>query len=821
VAGKPGRRWGELRGEYAEVRQLAGTLRDIADSRGVTLRMLEARMAYGHSAISQSLSGSKRPAWDFITAFLAACAGNDGHARAVLERRVRPLWEAAAPGRARRAADLMPRPAVSAELHSWVAALRDAADAQQMVANVQLSVGRYQVLAGGLLEMLSRLAKATETLTAERDALSSQLREHIGIARELSETRARLNSTQQRLDAAERLQAETSQRLEQALRQLEEAERLKYDAMSQAASARKRLAELEQYAITAPVDPAGQVSPREDFADGLMGGTDQEAAEEILRRVDDALDEEAANLDELRSEVSRTRLAGPPSDGLSADNSSTSPGNAGRYLSSAYATGQAAWVTNPTGRIAEDWPEGVQPEGSAQAQRRWREGIASAAPFDMGYHVRTGTGSYRYFEITAVPISQDGRILEWSVTSMDVTSLWQAGQYQVAQADPDSADLDAPPAISSQPGQVKSSLADAGPDRAHQPGNAHAAPRNGQIVTFYSFKGGTGRTMALANVAWILAANGLRVLVSDWHLEAPGLHRFFQPFLEPSVTEQPGIIDFIRKWEWKAHHADIEPEALHTPSEKSRKAAEEELSRLIHGYIDEMERYAIPLTWAFPGQGALHLWTSGKQTNGAYQTALSTLDWDNFYDHLYGGPFFDALRQYVKSSYDYVLIDSATGLNDIASICTVHLPDIVVDCFTLSTQSLEGAADIARMIEAHKREITILPVPMRVDRRESIKNNNGRMIARRLFGHLPADMLETDRNKYWEASEVPYRVSYPYNDTLAVFDDQQENPASLLAAFERITGYITEGAVTRLPRINDSERRRAKLLFKNQDISGH
>ncbi len=30
----------------------------------------------------------------------------------------------------------------------------------------------------------------------------------------------------------------------------------------------------------------------------------------------------------------------------------------------------------------------------------------------------------------------------------------------------------------------------------------------GQIVTFYSFKGGTGRTMALANVAWILAANG-------------------------------------------------------------------------------------------------------------------------------------------------------------------------------------------------------------------------------------------------------------------------------------------------------------------------
>lgn len=34
----------------------------------------------------------------------------------------------------------------------------------------------------------------------------------------------------------------------------------------------------------------------------------------------------------------------------------------------------------------------------------------------------------------------------------------------------------------------------------------------GKIITFYSFKGGTGRTMALANVAWILASNGRKVL---------------------------------------------------------------------------------------------------------------------------------------------------------------------------------------------------------------------------------------------------------------------------------------------------------------------
>lgn len=67
------------------------------------------------------------------------------------------------------------------------------------------------------------------------------------------------------------------------------------------------------------------------------------------------------------------------------------------------------------------------------------------------------------------------------------------------------------------------------------------ASRDGRIVTFYSYKGGTGRTMALANTAWILAANGNRVLAVDWDLEAPGLHRFFHPFLDPRPSAPPPV----------------------------------------------------------------------------------------------------------------------------------------------------------------------------------------------------------------------------------------------------------------------------------------
>jgi CobQ/CobB/MinD/ParA nucleotide binding domain len=71
-------------------------------------------------------------------------------------------------------------------------------------------------------------------------------------------------------------------------------------------------------------------------------------------------------------------------------------------------------------------------------------------------------------------------------------------------------------------------------------------PPEGRIITFYSYKGGTGRSMALANVAWLLALNNQRVLVIDWDLEAPGLHRYLHPFLDdPELVETRGLLDFV------------------------------------------------------------------------------------------------------------------------------------------------------------------------------------------------------------------------------------------------------------------------------------
>jgi cellulose biosynthesis protein BcsQ/tetratricopeptide (TPR) repeat protein len=319
---------------------------------------------------------------------------------------------------------------------------------------------------------------------------------------------------------------------------------------------------------------------------------------------------------------------------------------------------------------------------------------------------------------------------------------------------------------------------------------------DGRVVTFYSFKGGTGRTMALANVAWILAANGRRVLVADWDLESPGLDRFFQPFLgEHEVREGPGIIDLIRDYERMALKTD--------PANRAE----------IIGDLSLVQPYAFSLDWEFP-DGSIDFLSPGK-LNRDYVAALSGLEWDNFYESLNGGEFLDALRADMKRNYDYVLIDSRTGLSDIADICTLHLPDVLVDCFTLSTQGIEGAARIARDIkQRHKdRGIRLLPVPMRVDQAEKEKVDAGRLVAMRQFPGLPEGMTDAQRREYWASIEVPYQAFYAYEETLAVFGDEPGKPLSLLASFERLTAQITQGAITRLPPLDEQLRKRTMLKF--------
>nr|WP_221382475.1 FxSxx-COOH system tetratricopeptide repeat protein [Actinoplanes polyasparticus] len=322
---------------------------------------------------------------------------------------------------------------------------------------------------------------------------------------------------------------------------------------------------------------------------------------------------------------------------------------------------------------------------------------------------------------------------------------------------------------------------------------------NGRIVTFYSFKGGTGRTMAVANTAWILAANGLRVLAVDWDLESPGLHHYFRPFLlDKKLRHSRGVIDMIRDF---AAGAVVEP-------------GDPNLGR----YAD-VEREAVSLSWRFPGGGLIDLLPAGQQ-NPAYSSAVSTFDWPTFYDQLGGEQFLTELRENMARRYDYVLIDSRTGLSDSAGMCTVTLPDTVINCFTLNEQSIDGAVAVAESIRrlSSRRPVRILPVPMRVEDAELLKLETGRDHARLRFAPF-LEMTTEQALDYWGNVEVPYKPFFAYEEILATFGERARQEHSLLSSFERLTTIITGGQVTEFPALDERERRQWLSLYERQKPS--
>jgi hypothetical protein len=331
----------------------------------------------------------------------------------------------------------------------------------------------------------------------------------------------------------------------------------------------------------------------------------------------------------------------------------------------------------------------------------------------------------------------------------------------------------------------------------------------GRVLTFYSYKGGTGRSLALANVAWILANNGLRVLVIDWDLEAPGLHRYFTPFLiDPNLRETTGLIDMVWDFATEAMSTDLgddDPEWFKP--------------------LADFRKYAVALRYDFPDGGVLEFVPAGRQ-DASYAERVGSFAWKRFYEEMGGGIFLETAREQAVSGYNYVLIDSRTGVSDTSGVCTIHLPDILVICFTANNQSIRGAAAVAATVRAAwaaepgrpGRPKRIIPLLTRVDPFEKTKLNLRRDLAKAEFTGLLTDAVAPDGQGL---PELPYIPFFSYEETLATFADRPgEREAALLPALERLTGLVTEGRYTSLGKPpEEAERRRILDLFEGRDAA--
>jgi len=195
------------------------------------------------------------------------------------------------------------------------------------------------------------------------------------------------------------------------------------------------------------------------------------------------------------------------------------------------------------------------------------------------------------------------------------------------------------------------------------------------VVTFYSFKGGVGRTMALVNVGVELARRGNRVLLVDFDLEAPGLETFNLGVREP---EAAGITEFVGRY-------------------------------IDTGEAPDVGEYIYECPGVGGKGGRLWIMPAGKP-DPSYPARLHSIDWQRLYSEHDGYLLFEDLkeqwRQLLKPQY--VLIDSRTGHTDVGGICTRQLPDAVVVLFFPNEQNLSGlvkvVSDIRREAERPRQK---------------------------------------------------------------------------------------------------------------------
>ena len=283
------------------------------------------------------------------------------------------------------------------------------------------------------------------------------------------------------------------------------------------------------------------------------------------------------------------------------------------------------------------------------------------------------------------------------------------------------------------------------------------------FVTFYSFKGGVGRSMALINTAGILAGRGFRVLVIDLDLEAPGLS-----YLDPNVPDvspeeripkqcslQLGFVDLLSDAKERGEAADLF--ALSVSNLASRYTQPYHLP-------DELREFK---------DGSLHIMPAGR-FDSHYAQRFDALNLRELYQEGLGEPLIRAFKKKFAEAdlYDYVLMDSRTGFSDEAGICTRDLADYLMILSGLNHQNIQGTCEFLKALrvatDGKKRfQIILSPVPNGeddlVDQREA--------------------MAKASFEEAWGA-EVDLFLQIPYHPQLALTEEPH--------IFRRRRGYLFE-----------------------------
>lgn len=216
-----------------------------------------------------------------------------------------------------------------------------------------------------------------------------------------------------------------------------------------------------------------------------------------------------------------------------------------------------------------------------------------------------------------------------------------------------------------------------------------------KTVTFYSYKGGTGRSLLLANIAHYLARLGKRVVAVDFDFEAPGLH--YKLNIHPAVVPERGAVDYLLA----TSQGEGPPKNL----------------------LDYLVQVPLPEGT----KGSLHLMPAGSAPTGEYWKGLTALLRQDLFTNPEGSGLaaFLELKARIEEELqaEFLLIDSRTGVTELAGVTTTVLADKVVCLMLANLESQAGTRAVLRSLRHAPRlkrqpPIEIIPVLSRVPERD-------------------------------------------------------------------------------------------------------
>lgn len=200
-----------------------------------------------------------------------------------------------------------------------------------------------------------------------------------------------------------------------------------------------------------------------------------------------------------------------------------------------------------------------------------------------------------------------------------------------------------------------------------------------KTITFYSYKGGVGRSLTLSNIAMRLADLGKKVCIIDFDLEAPGLHLKFNDYIDQSTIKK-GIVEFISEYQ------EI-------------------------GFIpNKISEYSIKLDYSGTLKGSINLVPAGSIHNEYYWKNLSSINWKELFysENSEGISLLLHLKELIKKDLnpDFILIDSRTGITDISGIAMTLLSDSVVTLAANNEENISGTAKVIKSLLNKENNLT-------------------------------------------------------------------------------------------------------------------